>query len=138
MRPLLDTHIWLWWMGGEKHLSKREIATLDDLPADQRPFVCDISLWEVATLHELRRWTADMPLEEWLQRACHPRTVEILPITPAIAVEVSRLPTSFHRDPADRVIVSTARARNLPLFTRDRRILNARLTQRWTGPRNAE
>jgi PIN domain nuclease of toxin-antitoxin system len=122
-------------MEGEEHLSKREIATLDDLPADQRPFVCDISLWEVATLHELGRWTVDMSLEEWLKRACHPRTVEILPITPAIAAEISRLPTSFHRDPADRVIVSTARARNLALFTRDRRILDARLTERWTGPR---
>src|SRR5437016_10453752 len=78
MRPLLDTHIWLWWMGGEPHLSKREMASLDGLPAEQRPFICDISLWEVAVLLELGRWKVAIPFEAWLKAACHPRTVEIL------------------------------------------------------------
>jgi len=131
MRPLLDTHIWLWWIGGEPHLSKREMASLDALPAEQRPFISDISLWEVAVLLELGRWNVAIPFEAWLKAACHPRTVEILPITQDIAAEIARLPTTFHRDPADRIIVSTARARDIPLFTRDRRILDARLTKKW-------
>ena len=120
MRPLLDTHIWLWWMGGEPHLSKREMASLDGLPAEQRPFICDISLWEVAVLLELGRWKVAIPFEAWLKAACHPRTVEILPITQEIAAEIARLPTAFYRDPADRT-------RDIPLFTRDRRILDAGL-----------
>jgi PIN domain nuclease of toxin-antitoxin system len=78
MRPLLDTHIWLWWIGGEPHLSKREMESLDELPGEQRPFISDISLWEVAVLLELG-----------------------------------------------------ARAGDIPLFTRDRRILDARLTKKW-------
>jgi PIN domain nuclease of toxin-antitoxin system len=131
MRPLLDTHIWLWWLGGEPHLSKQEMASLDELPAEQRPFISDISLWEVAVLLELGRWNIAIPFQAWLKAACHPRTVEILPITQEIAAEVTRLPTAFHRDPADRIIVSTARARDIPLFTRDRRILDARLTKKW-------
>jgi PIN domain nuclease of toxin-antitoxin system len=131
MRPLLDTHVWLWWMGGDPHLSEREMASLDELPAERRPFISDISLWEVAVLLELGRWNVAIPFETWLKAACHPRTVEILPITQEIALAVTRLPTTFHRDPADRIIVSTARVRDLPLFTRDRRILEARLTKRW-------
>jgi PIN domain nuclease of toxin-antitoxin system len=131
MRPLLDTHIWLWWIGGEPLLPRREMAILDELPAEQRPFICDISLWEVAVLLELGRWNLAVPFEAWLKGACHPRTVEILPLTKEIAAEIARLPTTFHRDPADRIIVSTARARDIPLFTRDRRILNARLTKKW-------
>ena len=108
MRPLLDTHIWLWWIGGERHLSKREMASLDKLPAEQRPFISDISLWEVAVLLELGRWNIAIPFESWLKAACHPRTVEILPIAQDIAAEIARLPATFHRDPADRIIVSTA------------------------------
>jgi PIN domain nuclease of toxin-antitoxin system len=131
MRPLLDTHIWLWWIGGERQLSMREMASLDELPAEQRPYISDISLWEVAVLLELGRWKVAIPFNSWLKAACHPRTVEILPITGDIAAEIARLPATFRRDPADRIIVSTARARDLPLFTRDRRILDARLTKKW-------
>ena len=131
MRPLLDTHIWLWWIGGERHLSKREMASLDELPPEQRPFISDISVWEVAVLLELGRWNVAIPFESWLKAACHPRTVEILPIAQDIAAEIARLPATFHRDPSDRIIVSTARARDIPLFTRDRRILDARLTKKW-------
>jgi PIN domain nuclease of toxin-antitoxin system len=72
-----------------------------------------------------------IPFESWLKAACHPRTVEILPISQDIAAEIARLPATFHRDPADRIIVSTARARDIPLFTRDRRILDARLAKKW-------
>ena len=131
MRPLLDTHIWLWWIAGERHLSRREMASLDELPAEQRPYISDISLWEVAVLLELGRWKVAIPFNSWLRAACHPRTVEILPITQDIAAEIARLLATFHRDPADRIIVATARARDLPLLTRDRRILEARLTKKW-------
>ena len=104
----LSSRIWLWWIGGERHLSKREMASLDELPAEQRPFISDISLWEVALLIELGRWNVAIPFESWLKAACHPRTVEILPISQDIAAEIARLPATFHRDPADRIIVSTA------------------------------
>ena len=48
--PLLDTHVWVWWLLGDQRLKQREQEILDGLPADQRPAVCDISLWEVALL----------------------------------------------------------------------------------------
>jgi PIN domain nuclease of toxin-antitoxin system len=129
--PLLDTHAWIWWVDQDRRLGVKAIAALDHLPRDQRPWLCDISLWEVATLVERERLSLDVPLREWLDAAAHPRSVRLVSITPQIAAEVAALPTSFHRDPADRVIVATSRVLKLPLLTRDRLITGSRLVTRW-------
>ncbi|MBI3048692.1 MAG: type II toxin-antitoxin system VapC family toxin [Acidobacteria bacterium] len=129
--PLLDTHAWVWWTGRAERLHAQEVAALDALPVDERPYLCDISLWEVATLVMRDRLSLTSPLDEWLGHAAHPRSVRILSITPEIAAEIARLPSTLHRDPADRIIVATCRVMNLPLLTRDRRILRSRLVRRW-------
>jgi PIN domain nuclease of toxin-antitoxin system len=131
MSLLLDTHAWVWWMEGDLKLGRKAIAALDGLLENERPFLCDISLWEIATLFSLGRWTTRVPFENWLAKATHPRTLRIVPITAAVGVELTRLPAEFHRDPADRIIVATARALHLPLLTRDRQILASKLTKRW-------
>ena len=133
--PLLDTHAWIWWVDHDPRLGRRFLEALDGLPAETRPAISDISLWEVATLVERGRVRFRIPFAEWLQAAAHPRTVIVLPITPVIAGEVASLPSSFHRDPADRVIVATSRALNLPLLTRDQLILSSRLVSRWLPER---
>jgi PIN domain nuclease of toxin-antitoxin system len=104
---------------------------LDSLPRDQRPFLCDISLWEVAMLVERGRIELDLPLGEWLEAAAHPRSVQIVSITQRIAVAVASLPDSFHRDPADRLIVATSRALGIPVLSHDRLINRSRLVTRW-------
>lgn len=58
-------------------------------------------------LVERGRLTFDVPLRDWLDAAAHPRSVQVVPVSPQIAAEVATLPSSFHRDPADRLIVST-------------------------------
>jgi PIN domain nuclease of toxin-antitoxin system len=57
----------------------------------------------------------------------------VLPVTPAIAAEVARLPATFQRDPADRLIVATCRVAGHSLVTRDRAISRARLVSRWSS-----
>ncbi len=133
--PLLDTHAWIWWVDHDPRLGRRFLEALDGLPEGSRPAISDISLWEVATLVERGRLRFQVPFGEWLQAAAHPRTVLVMPITPVIAEEVASLPESFHRDPADRVIVATCRAHNMPLLTQDRMILTSRLVSRWLPPR---
>jgi PIN domain nuclease of toxin-antitoxin system len=132
MTPLLDTHVWIWWVDQDRRLGSSVIAALDGLPEDARPCVSDISLWEVATLVERGRLSLDVPLAEWLAAAAHPRTVRIVPISAAIAAEVAELPDTFQRDPADRIIVATSRVLGLPLLTHDARISSARLVKRWS------
>ena len=82
-------------------------------------------------LVERGRLDLEIPLLEWPTLAAHPRTVRLLPITPLIASEVANLPTSFHRDPADRLIVSTARVRELEVLTNDKSIRTSRLVRLW-------
>jgi len=130
--PLLDTHAWIWWVDRDARLGRAVTDVLDRLPRDERPYLSDISLWEVAMLVERGRLHLEVPLVDWLEAAAHPRSVRLLSITPAIAAETARLPPSFHRDPADRVIVATCRVVKLPLLTRDRLIMKSRLVARWT------
>jgi len=50
--------------------------------------------------------------------------VRLAPLTPEIAIESSFLPPPLHTDPADRLLIATARALQMPIVTRDSRILN--------------
>jgi PIN domain nuclease of toxin-antitoxin system len=129
--PMLDTHAWVWWLDQDARLGRATLRALDELPPDGRPYVCAISLWEVAMLVERKRLSFDMPLREWLETATHPRAVRTVGIDPAVAAEVAALPATFHRDPADRIIVSTCRTLGAPIVTHDRRIRRARLVAIW-------
>jgi PIN domain nuclease of toxin-antitoxin system len=131
--PLLDTHVWVWWVDRDRRLGEPTIASLDAFPSDDRPYVADISLWEVATLVELGRLEFSLPLGAWLEAAAHPRSVRVVPVTPDIAAETAALPGSFHRDPADRLIVATSRVLHIPLLTKDRGIIKSRLVSRWSA-----
>lgn len=122
--PLLDTHLWLWWLLGDERLGSKEVAILDALPTENRPCLCDISLWEVALLVARGRLELESPLAEFLQSAASPATVRVLPITADTVVAMNALPENFHRDPADRLIVATARARGLEITSRNARILD--------------
>lgn len=118
-------------MLGDQRLPATQRRTLDTLPVDQRPFLADISLWETALLVAKGRLVLEDDLEGWLKVAASPAVVRLCPISPAIASEMNRLPPSFHQDPADRLIVATARNRQIPLATMDQKIISARLTKIW-------
>ena len=130
--PLLDTHVWVWWVEGDPRLRPQISQLLDALPETQRPIISGISLWEVAMLTSLSRLKLNRALDEWFRLAANAKTVQIWPITVAIAAEVAELPDTFHRDPADRIIVATSRSRNWPLLTMDRRIIDSGLAEMWS------
>lgn len=129
--PILDTHIWLWWLLGDSRLTDKEAAFLDDLPTENRPCISAISLWELATLVDLGRVELDESLESFLTTAASAKTVRTLPITTEVVVEMNRLPAAFHRDPADRLIVASAIATDRSLATRDRRIMESGMVAIW-------
>ncbi|MGC6424083.1 MAG: type II toxin-antitoxin system VapC family toxin [Lentimonas sp.] len=129
--PLLDTHIWIWWLLGDSRLDKNKAEFLDQLPPDNRPRLCDISLWELALLVDRGRLELDCSLDEFLKTAAAPATVSLQSITPAIVTEMNRLPETFHRDPADRLIVATARNQKLALASHDQLIIGSQLIKIW-------
>ena len=104
---LLDTHIWVWWLDGGTQLPPGYLAYLRT-ESPNGVGVTAISCWEIAKLVELGRLRLSMPVEEWLSLATQ-APIQMFPLTTEIAVESTRLPGTFHRDPADQLIVATAR-----------------------------
>lgn len=127
MTALLDTHILIWWVNGGGRLSPAQREVVASASAESPLLVSDTSLWEVATLHSLGRIELTIPLRVWLDKAVAPPLVRRCGISPAIAAELTTLPDSFHRDPADRILVATARVLGATLLTKDRRIIDSAL-----------
>ena len=119
---LLDTHVWVWWVQNDPRMANAT-PLLDALPASGLA-VSAVSCWEVATLHARGRLEFEESLDEWLDAALHDAMVSVINLTPAVAVEAARLPEYGHRDPADRMLVATARILGLRILTEDRRILD--------------
>lgn len=129
MIALLDTHVLIWWLQDPALLSPAQKRVTDEAGKESPLRVSDISLWEIATLHSLGRIRLAIPVREWLEKAVAPPLVRRHGISPAIAAEVARLPDSFHRDPADRILVATARILGATLLTHDRRIQESGLAE---------
>jgi PIN domain nuclease of toxin-antitoxin system len=121
---LLDTHSWLWIQsGGEGELSRKAVATIEHASGRGALLLSAISVWEVAMLVAKDRITLQTPLLDWVREALKTPGLSLVPLTPEIAVESTRLPGNFHGDPADRIIVASARETGSTIVTRDRRIL---------------
>ncbi|HEX7670654.1 MAG TPA: type II toxin-antitoxin system VapC family toxin [Polyangiaceae bacterium] len=129
MKYLLDTHVLLHWLEGGKRLSRAQKRVIDGATGDRPLLVSDVTLWEIATLYELRRIQLALPLRDWLDAAVAPPLVERVGISPAIAAETAVLPPTFHRDPADRILVATARVLGASLLTVDARIVESRIVK---------
>jgi PIN domain nuclease of toxin-antitoxin system len=131
LRLLLDTHIWLWWLTPESPLTRSERVALDE--AAERGDVClsAISMWEAQVLHAKQRLVLPLPFADWLTRATDDRILSVLPLDRDVVIALDALPSTFHGDPADRLIVATARAHALPLATRDAAIRRARVSRLW-------
>jgi PIN domain nuclease of toxin-antitoxin system len=110
-------------------LSRSVLEALDD--ATERPLLSVASLWEISLLVESGHLTLLPDARTWLASACHPRTLQLAQVTPDVALELMELPRKFQRDPADRMIVATARALKVPLLTYDRRIRQSGLVKLW-------
>lgn len=120
---VLDTHIWVWWVHGDSSLSAAARTFLD--ASEQTGIaVSAISCWEIAKLVERGRLTLPCPVLDWLQQALAYPGVRLIELSPRICVEAAQLPGTFHRDPADQIIVSTARVLDAPLMTADGKILS--------------
>ncbi|MGB6977060.1 MAG: type II toxin-antitoxin system VapC family toxin [Gammaproteobacteria bacterium] len=121
---LLDTHVWIWLMEGSPGLNYRQQKTINEAARQSMVCIAAISVWEVAMLVKKGRIKLEKPLLAWVQEALALPGIELKPLTPEIAVESSQLPDGFHGDPADRLIVATARMHRLTLLTHDQKILD--------------
>ena len=119
MRYLLDTCALLWLAADQSQLSPRAVAVLSE--SDTELFVSAISAFEVGIKHTRGKNVLPLPPEEWFLRAINQHNVEPLPVNWGIAIRSTQLP-DLHRDPADRIIIATARYYGFSILTSDRLI----------------
>ena len=120
---VLDTHIWGWWVHGDHHLNNDQTKWLRE-NEEQGLGISIISCWEIAKLVEYKRLALPCSVEDWLDQALRYPGIILFGLTPRIVVESTQLPAGFHKDPADQMIVATARVLDCRLLTADAKILD--------------
>ena len=121
MRFILDTNAWIRFFHRPDELSR---TSRRKLGGERQVALATISLLEVAQLESRGRLRFSVSLERWMQESLPSQRVRLLSITPEIALEAYRLAPDFHGDPADRLIVASARVHGLTLVTSDQKILS--------------
>jgi PIN domain nuclease of toxin-antitoxin system len=123
-RVLLDTHILVHWLADPKRLSRHQVRILDEIVRRRETVaISAITLLEVALLSSNGRLRMKLTADEVFNELEASPVFRLLPLTIDVAKEVSSL--GALRDPADRVIVATARVHGLRLLTSDRRIIES-------------
>ena len=120
---LLDTHVWIWLLEGRDGLGADAVELMERSAEDSLLRVSIISAWEVGMLEAKGRVRFTIPCERWVEKAFGLPGLSLFPLTPAICIRSTRLPGDFHGDPADRLLVATAREIGALMLTRDERIL---------------
>ncbi len=116
---LLDTHAWVWLMNGSEQLGPKARKAIQRSLGDEAVLVSAISAWEVAMLASKGRLVLDRDVGEWIHAALAVPGLRLEPISHEVAVASTRLPGLLHADPADRLIMATARHCRATLVTAD-------------------
>lgn len=119
---LLDTHVWIWWHMNPDHLSTVVRQIIADPEQYEELLLSAISPWEFCKLLEKGRLGISCDPEIWMEQALVMPKLRLVPLTPALAYRSTVLPPPFHQDPANQIIVATAREENAVILTKDRLI----------------
>jgi len=125
---LLDTHALFWLVSGEDTLTDQALVEIGLAQAAGNLYVSPISAWELSVAAQKPRAAgrphlgAD-PADRWFKEAMNATAAKIIPIHQKIALEAAKVVIETgHKDPGDCYLIGTARARRMPLVTRDKAI----------------
>lgn len=120
---VLDTHVLVWAVQDDPQLGPAARARLDRESAGDGVLVSAFTIWEIALLASKDRLDLETDIAKWVKEVLDLPGVRLAPLDPMIAVDSVALPGKIHKDPADRIIVATARHHDVPLMTADADIL---------------
>ena len=122
MKYLLDTHAWVWWHMDPAKLSRKARALIEKPDLYEEILLSAISPWEFCKLLEKERLGISCDPEEWMASALDMPKLRLVPLTPTLSYRSTALPRPFHGDPADQIIVATAREENATIISKDKLI----------------
>jgi PIN domain nuclease of toxin-antitoxin system len=120
---LLDTHVVLWAAFDDRRLGKMAQRAINLGSDEDRNVISAITPWEIGLLAGKKRINLYKDTLEWMRETLAKPGVRLIALEPAIAIESTRLPFEMHADPADRILVATARHLGATLVTADRTLL---------------
>jgi PIN domain nuclease of toxin-antitoxin system len=123
MRILLDTHVFVWLLQNSRRISTPVYQEIETAADNDELFVSAITPWEIAMLVAKQRLGLNRDVADWLAAALALPGVHLEPLSPAVAVASTRLPWEVHPDPADRILLATARHLDAILISADRQML---------------
>ncbi len=123
MRILLDTHILVWLLENSRRISGTIYERIESAADRDELFVSAITPWEIAMLVAKGRLGLNRDVGDWLAAAMVLPGIRLEPLSPAIAVASTRLPWDVHPDPADRILLATARHLDATLISADHQML---------------
>jgi PIN domain nuclease of toxin-antitoxin system len=121
---LLDTHVWLWLLHEPNQLSSKAKAVIDLEEPQNGLLVSAISVWEISVKSSIGKLSLPLPINEWYELARTHSGIVIEPLSPLDAIGSTLIPGSFHKDPADRILIAIARRYGISFVTCDAKILN--------------
>ncbi|WP_286895874.1 type II toxin-antitoxin system VapC family toxin [Achromobacter sp. UBA2119] len=119
---VLDTHALIWWVSGDSQLSRPARNAIEAEAQNGEILISAMSAWEIAMLAKAGRLALTMDAEAWLDTVAEVPAIRFVPVDVRISVQSVDLPGDFHKDPADRIIVATARHHSVPLVSADLKI----------------
>ena len=125
---LLDTHTWIWWNMNPQKLSKKVKKLIGNSNMYEEILLSAISPWEFCKLIEKKRVGISCDPEDWIRIALDMPKLRLVPLSPILSYRSTVLPQPFHNDPAyndpaDQIIVATAREENATILTKNEKIL---------------
>jgi PIN domain nuclease of toxin-antitoxin system len=121
---LVDTHTLIWMVEEAPRLGVQTAEALNRAGWENRIAVSAITPWEIALLVSKNRIKLGADVMQWIHVALTKPGVHLAPLDLEIAVASTRLPFEMHADPADRILVATARHLGATLVTADGALLD--------------
>jgi PIN domain nuclease of toxin-antitoxin system len=121
---LLDTHTLLWMVENHPRLGAGAAGAMNRAGREDRLSISAITLWEIGLLASKQRIDLHRDVMEWVHEVLALPGLSLVQLLPEIAVTSTRLPFEMHPDPADRILVATARRFGATLVTADRALLD--------------
>ena len=119
---LLDSCTWIWLASDRRKLTSPAAEAISRARSDSAAHISVISCWEVAKLVQKGKLAFRIPASDWIPRALSLEGIVLSPLTPTISIDSTTLPPGLDGDPADQIIVATARQMGAVIVTPDRRI----------------